>query len=90
MRKIWNALLLVCAYGSGAIEAANGQTYPNAPVHIVVPWPPGSTDVLGRLLQPEMQKDLGQPLIYENKPGANGYIGTEYVGTHPRTVTLCY
>lgn len=88
MRKISIALLIACVSTAGAIAIANGQTagsqnWPNAPLHVIVPWPPGSTDVLGRLLQPEMQKDLGQPVLYENKPGANGYIGTEYVARAP-------
>ena len=84
MRMFWNALLMTCAFAAaGTIAPAAAQTFPNAPVHVVVPWPPGSTDVLGRYLQPEMTKDLGQPVVYENKPGANGYIGTEYVARAP-------
>ena len=59
--------------------SALAQQYPNKPVHVIVPFPPGSTDVMVRTMQPVMEKVLGQPLVIENKTGANGYLGTEYV-----------
>jgi tripartite-type tricarboxylate transporter receptor subunit TctC len=52
--------------------------WPNRPVRVIVPWPPGgSTDVLCRLLCEQMQARLGQPFTIENRPGAGGNIGAD-------------
>ena len=60
-----------------AIASAQGQ-WPDRPVRIIVPWPPGgSTDVLARLLAEQMQARLGQNFLIENRPGAGGNIGTD-------------
>jgi len=60
------------------------QSYPVKPVKIVVPFPPGgSTDVMARNLGSELSKRLGQPFIVENKPGANGNIGSDSVAKAP-------
>lgn len=83
MRIILTAFTICCALGAAAIAPATAQSYPTTPVHVVVPWPPGGVEIFGRYLQPGMAKDLGQPLIYDNKPGANGYIGTEFVARAP-------
>jgi len=54
--------------------------YPTRPLRIIVPFPPGgSTDVLGRLLATEMGKELGQPVVVDNKPGAGGDIASVLV-----------
>jgi len=56
------------------------EAYPNRPVHIIVAFPPGGvTDVIARLMAAEMQKEFGQPFVVENRPGAAGMIGAEYV-----------
>lgn len=50
--------------------------YPNRPISIIVPYAPGgTTDVAGRALADSMSKQLGQPVIIENKPGAAGAMG---------------
>jgi tripartite-type tricarboxylate transporter receptor subunit TctC len=60
--------------------AAFAQAYPNRPIHIVAPFPAGGGyDFLSRLLGAEMTKTFGQPVIVENKSGANGNIGTDAV-----------
>ncbi|MDQ3024958.1 MAG: tripartite tricarboxylate transporter substrate binding protein [Pseudomonadota bacterium] len=60
------------------------QTFPSKPVHIVVPFPPGGgADALARIMQPHLVKLWGQPVIIENKPGASGHIGAEYVAGSP-------
>ena len=57
--------------------AAGAQTWPDKPVHIVVPLTAGSaTDVMARLVGRHLADALGQPFIVENKPGAAGTIGT--------------
>lgn len=59
------------------LEAAN---YPNRPIHIVVPFPPGGpTDILTRIIGKEMTMSWGQPVVIENRPGADTTIGAEVV-----------
>lgn len=59
---------------------ASAQTYPSRPIKLVVTYPPGGgTDVLARMLAAEISPLLGQPVIVDNKPGATGNIGAEFV-----------
>ena len=61
------------------VGAAHGQ-YPNRPVKLVVPWPPGgAVDTLGRLIAQTVSEPLGQPIVVDNRPGAAGAIGSDAV-----------
>jgi len=72
--RLLAAALLLC----GAF-AANAQ-YPNKPIKIIVPLAAAGTgDTLARAVADAMAKELGQPVIVENKPGAGGLVGTEMV-----------
>jgi tripartite-type tricarboxylate transporter receptor subunit TctC len=62
------------------LQAAYGQSWPAKPVRFVVPFPPGgSTDVAARSLADKLSAALGQPVIVDNRAGANGAIGTNEV-----------
>jgi tripartite-type tricarboxylate transporter receptor subunit TctC len=64
--------------GSALLAAAPAfaQAFPNKPIRIIVPYPPGgATDVATRLLAPRLQEELKQNVIVENKPGASGNLG---------------
>lgn len=53
--------------------------YPNRPITVVVPWTAGMTDTVARIVSKAAEKELGQPIIIENKAGASGSIGLNYV-----------
>lgn len=68
--------------GAGTFAAA--QQYPSKPITLIVPFPSGgTTDVLARSLGQELAKNLGQPVIVENKPGAGSTLGADYVARAP-------
>jgi tripartite-type tricarboxylate transporter receptor subunit TctC len=63
-----------------AIPLSFAQEYPNKPIKIVIPFPPGGgADVLMRPLSKRLSELLGQTIVLDNKPGANGNIGADYV-----------
>jgi len=66
--------------------------YPEKPVRLIVPFPPGGgADNLARLIMPRVAKALGQNIVIENKPGAGGNVGAEYVArAAPDGYTLLY
>ena len=58
--------------------AANAQQYPNKPIRIIVAYTPaGATDILARAVGQKMSETFGQPVVIQNRPGANGNIGTD-------------
>jgi len=64
----------------GALTSAHAQAYPNRPIRFVIPFPPGgATDANGRALAREVESILGQPLVIDNRGGANGIIACELV-----------
>jgi tripartite-type tricarboxylate transporter receptor subunit TctC len=66
---------------AGVLLASSAMAaFPDKPIRLVVPFAPGGgTDLIARTLGAEMSKDLEQPVIVENKPGAGTMIGTDYV-----------
>ncbi|MBX3611262.1 MAG: tripartite tricarboxylate transporter substrate binding protein [Hydrogenophaga sp.] len=70
---------LLCAIGA-TLTLTSALAWPDKPVTIVVPFPPGgSTDMIARTLQPKLQDKLGGTFIIDNKPGATGTIGAALV-----------
>ena len=75
MIRLWLAILL-----AAFAPLAGAQGWPTKPVRIVLQFPPGgSTDVVARILAQAMTQSLGQPVIVENKPGADGAIAADQV-----------
>jgi tripartite-type tricarboxylate transporter receptor subunit TctC len=71
------ALAATALAAAGLVQA---QAYPNKPVKVIIPFPPGGTlDTVGRTLAQKLGEQLGQPFVVENKPGGNGVIGADQV-----------
>ena len=71
---------LLAAVALAASSAALAQSFPSKPIRIIVPYGAGGTsDILARGLAPRLQEAFGQPIVVENKPGANGNVGAEFV-----------
>jgi tripartite-type tricarboxylate transporter receptor subunit TctC len=88
MMKLIRRRFLHLAGGAAALPALSrfawAQTYPTRPVRMIVPFAPaGTTDIAARLIGQWLSEHLGQPFVIENRPGANGNIGTEAVVRAP-------
>jgi len=80
-RRLLNHAVITLAACLAAVPVwAQSSAWPNKPVRIVVPFPPGgTTDILARAIAPELGKAFGQSFIIDNKGGAGGNVGTEIV-----------
>ena len=76
----FSALVSLLAVAGGAIAQ---QPYPSKPIRIIVPYSSGSSDVVARLVGPKLSEAWKQPVIIDNRPGANAVIGTELVAKSP-------
>jgi tripartite-type tricarboxylate transporter receptor subunit TctC len=85
MPRHWKALAVAfAALAIAAPAAAQPAAYPNRPIRMVVPFPPGGgADLTARVLAQRMGESMGQSIVVENRPGANGSIGTEAVAKSP-------
>ena len=71
---------LLCAFSLALAGLAGAADYPDKPVRIVVPYPPGgASDTVSRLIGLQLSQRLGQPVVVENKPGATEQIGAGFV-----------
>jgi tripartite-type tricarboxylate transporter receptor subunit TctC len=74
VKRLWLLFLLF------AVLPVAGQDYPSKPIRVVVPFPPGgATDLITRRIGERLTQRWGQPVVVENRPGANTIIGTEAV-----------
>lgn len=65
-------------------SAASAQDYPSKPVRLILPYAPGGIiDYVGRTLAQRLGENMGQPVVAENRPGAGGIAGTDYVAKAP-------
>jgi len=79
--RFLRSLLTVTAAGllSAPLLAA-ADPWPAKPIRLIVPYPPGgSSDIIARTIGKVMTEELGQPIVIDNKPGANGNLGAEFV-----------
>lgn len=84
--------LFAAALLAAASASALAQAWPEKPLRIVVPYPPGgSSDIIARAISQPLSDALKQTVIVENKPGANGNTGTDFVAksTDGHTLLLC-
>jgi tripartite-type tricarboxylate transporter receptor subunit TctC len=81
VRRLQSLLVAVAAlWPLAAAQIAQADDFPSRPVHVVIAFPPGGpTDFVGRVVAEKMKDALGQSVIIDNKPGANGTLGGEFV-----------
>jgi tripartite-type tricarboxylate transporter receptor subunit TctC len=76
LRALFTAIALLAALA----VPAGAQSWPTRPIRLIVPFAAGgANDIVARLIQPDLERALGQPIIIENKPAASGTVGTDQV-----------
>lgn len=84
MRLSRRALVLLCLFACGTVPAAAQQPYPSQTIRWIVPYTPGGiTDTVTRLVAAKLQESMGQPIVIENKPGANSIVGADLAAKAP-------
>jgi tripartite-type tricarboxylate transporter receptor subunit TctC len=80
VRRILQIIFVVAVFASVGSRATIAETYPDRPIHLIVPFPPGGpADIVARPLAEKLAAVLGQPVVVLNKAGASGTIGAAYV-----------
>jgi tripartite-type tricarboxylate transporter receptor subunit TctC len=83
-------VLAAAALGAAALGPARAQSWPSRPLRLIAPFPPGGpTDIIGRMYSAKLAERLGQSVVFDNRAGAGGIIGTEAVArSEPDGYTL--
>ena len=77
MRRVIAVMLALSGCGAWGAYA---QSYPSRPIRLVMPFPPGgNVDTFGRVLARQLEAQLGQPIVVDNRGGANGILGVDIV-----------
>ena len=80
MPSLLHSILISIALLLPLAVNAQAQAFPTKPVRIIIGFPPGGgIDIVARIMAPKLSEALGQPVIVENKPGAGGVVGTDFV-----------
>jgi tripartite-type tricarboxylate transporter receptor subunit TctC len=80
VRRILQIIFVAAVFASVGSRATFAETYPDRPIHLIVPFPPGGpADIVARPLAEKLAAVLGQPVVVLNKAGASGTIGAAYV-----------
>lgn len=90
--KVLLRSLFLSVLAIGAASAQTKDNYPNRAIKIVVPFPPGgATDIIARVIGHKVSEQIGQPVVIENKAGANGNIAADMVAkAAPDGYTILY
>ena len=91
MPTLLSRLIVLATLSLGLAPSVFADEYPNRPVRLIIPFPPGgSNDVVGRLVAQQLSTKLGQQVYVDNRAGAGGTIGTEACATAaPDGYTIC-
>ena len=80
MLQRYLAAAAIALVAVAAVRSSHAQDYPTRPVRVVIPFPPGgNVDVFGRVLWPQVEKELGQNVVIDNRGGANALLGSDIV-----------
>jgi tripartite-type tricarboxylate transporter receptor subunit TctC len=78
MKRAFLGRMLALSLAALSVPALAADAWPSKPIRFIVPYPPGGpVDSIVRLVQPKLAKELGQPVVIENKAGASGLIGIQ-------------
>ena len=84
IRRLFCLILILVALPLAASRALAQPAWPNRPIKLVVPFPPGGgTDVLARMVAERLRPLLGETVVIDNRPGATGNIGNDFVAKAP-------
>jgi len=84
MKAMQRWMIAACGLLAASFALAQSDVYPSKPIRFVVAFPAGNaTDILARLFADKLSQSMQQPVVVENKPGAAGIIGTEFVAKSP-------
>lgn len=83
-RGLLAAAVVACAVSALPLPALAQADYPNKPIRLINPYPPGSpVEMVGRLVGERLRQEWGQPVLVESRAGAGGTVGTNYVAKSP-------
>lgn len=81
---LWRGLLAACLMTTSVLQAQDAASYPNKPIRLIVPVPPGgAADGMARLVADHLQAKWGQPVLVDNKPGAGSAVGLGLLSKSP-------
>ncbi len=83
MTNVWPALLVLAAAGiphAAQAQTSSGESYPNRPIRMIVPFTPGSaTDIIARIITQQLADTWGRPVVIDNRPSAGGIVAFKIV-----------